>query len=51
VDLCIPEDRETIRHEILARGGRLVYPAILVDDRVVINGFQTDKIREAIGIE
>jgi glutaredoxin-like protein NrdH len=51
VDLCTPEDRETIRHEILARGGRLVYPAILVDDRVVINGFQTDKIREAIGIE
>ena len=51
VDLCTPEDRETIRREILARGGSLVYPVIIVDDRIVINGFRTDKIREAVGIE
>ena len=50
VDLCTLEDRETIRREILSRGGRLVYPVIIVDDRVLINGFRTDKIREAVGI-
>ena len=51
VDLCSPEDRETIRHEIQNRGGRLMYPVIIVDDRIVIDGFRTEKIREAIGIE
>jgi len=50
IDLCSREDREKIRSDILSRGGRLSYPTIIVDDRILITGFQEDKIREALEI-
>jgi len=50
VDQCSDSDKEKIRTEITARGGRLSYPAVIVDDRKIINGFQKDDILEAIGI-
>jgi glutaredoxin len=50
VDRCGKEERERIRSDILGRGGRLSYPAIIVDDKTLINGFREEKIREALEI-
>ena len=50
VDLSSREDRETIRKEILKRGGKLTYPAIIIDDKAVINGFRKDEIKETLEI-
>ncbi|MEM3578346.1 MAG: glutaredoxin family protein [Candidatus Bathyarchaeia archaeon] len=50
VDLCGEEDKEKIRKDILSRGGSLSYPAIIIDDKILINGFRKDKIKEALGI-
>lgn len=50
VDLCSREDREKVRSEILNRGGRLSYPTIIVDDEILITGFQEDRIREVLKI-
>jgi glutaredoxin-like protein NrdH len=50
VDLCNREDREKIRRDILRRGGRLSYPTIIVDDKIMITDFQESKIREALEI-
>ncbi|MEM2106028.1 MAG: glutaredoxin family protein [Candidatus Bathyarchaeia archaeon] len=50
VDLCSEEDKEKVRKDILSRGGSLSYPAIIIDDKILINGFRKDKIKEALGI-
>ncbi len=50
VDLCSKEEREKIRSDILSRGGRLSFPTIIVDDRILITGFQEDKIRGALEV-
>jgi glutaredoxin-like protein NrdH len=48
VDLCEEEDKQKIREQIQSKGGPLSYPTIIVDDNVLITGFRTDKIREAL---
>jgi glutaredoxin-like protein NrdH len=50
VDLCEEEDKQKIREHIQSKGGPLSYPTIIVDDNVLITGFRTDKIREALGL-
>lgn len=50
VDLCNSEEREKIRSEILKRGGRLSYPAIVIDEKMLINGFSKDRIKENLEI-
>jgi glutaredoxin-like protein NrdH len=50
VDLGSNEDRREIMNDILQRGGRLSYPTIIIDGRVLINGFQEDKLKEALGL-
>jgi len=50
IDLCSREDREKIREDILNRGGRLSYPTIVIDNRILITGFQEHKIRETLEI-
>jgi glutaredoxin len=50
VDLCNDEDKEKIRQHILKKGGHLSYPAIIIDDKILINGFRKDKIVEALEI-
>jgi glutaredoxin len=50
VDLCSPEDRENIIIEILGRGGAPRFPTIIVDDKVLITGFEEEKIKEALEI-
>lgn len=50
IDQCNVEDRSKIKNDILARGGQLVYPIIIIDDKILINNFRIDKIRDALGI-
>ena len=50
VDHCSREDREEIRRHILEKGGRLSYPAIIIDNKLVVNGVHEDKIIEALEI-
>ena len=50
VDLCTPFDRQKIKEEILNRGGRLSYPTLIIDDRVLITGFQEDQVRKTLEI-
>ncbi len=48
VDLCSTEDREKIKKDILDRGGRLSYPVLVIDDKILINGLHEDKIKDAL---
>ena len=48
VDLVEGKDKEKVKKEILDKGGSLSYPAIIVDDKILINGFRKDKIKEAL---
>jgi len=50
IDLCSKEDREKIRETILSRGGRLSYPTVIVDDRILITGFNEGQLREVLEI-
>jgi len=50
IDLCSKDDRDKIREAILSRGGRLSYPTVIVDDRVLITGFNEGQLREALEI-
>jgi len=50
VDLCNGKDREKVRKDILNRGGSLSYPTVIIDDKILINGFRKDKIKEALEI-
>ena len=50
VDLCSDKDRQAIRKDIEKRGGEPNYPIIIVDDKILINGFRKDKINEALSL-
>lgn len=50
IDLCSQEDRQKIREDIQNRGGRLTYPTIIIDDKILVTGLREDKLREALGI-
>lgn len=50
VDLCSDKERQTIRNDIVKRGGEPNYPIIIVDDKVMINGFRKDRINEALNL-
>ncbi|UCH38042.1 MAG: glutaredoxin [Candidatus Bathyarchaeota archaeon] len=51
IDLATPEDQETIRRDILRRGGQLIYPTIIINDTLVINHFNVVALRKALEIE
>jgi glutaredoxin-like protein NrdH len=48
IDLCKEADREKIREDIRKRGGEIVFPTMIVDDKILITGFLTDKIKEVL---
>ena len=50
VDLADEKDKEKIHETIQNMGGMLSYPTIIVDDKVVINGFRKDKLTEVLEI-
>ncbi|MGB9853763.1 MAG: glutaredoxin family protein [Candidatus Bathyarchaeales archaeon] len=50
VDLCSDKEKENIKKEILSKGGSLSYPAIIIDNKILIIGFRKDKLKEALGL-
>jgi glutaredoxin-like protein NrdH len=50
VDLCDEMDRNKIQNDIKRRGGRPVYPTIIIDDDILITGFDENRIKEALRI-
>ncbi len=48
VDLCEEKEKEEIRKDIIDKGGSLSYPAIIVDDNILITGFRKDKLKESL---
>jgi len=50
VDLCNEKDRKEIRGDILKRGGEFKYPAMIIDDEILITGFLKDEIEKALEI-
>jgi glutaredoxin len=50
VDFSNDEDKEKIRKDILERKGDLSYPAIIIDGKILINGFRKDKLKEILEI-
>ena len=50
VDLSSDEDHEKIEKDITKRGGELVYPTIIVDDKILITGYKVDKISGVLGL-
>ncbi|MDH7509193.1 MAG: glutaredoxin family protein [Methanomassiliicoccales archaeon] len=50
VDLCGKEDREKIKKEISKKGGSFSFPTIIVDDKVLIEGFREDKLKDVLGL-
>jgi glutaredoxin len=50
VDHCNEEDLKNIKNDILSRGGSLSYPALIIDEKILITGFRKDKISEVLGL-
>jgi glutaredoxin len=50
VDHCNEEDLKNIKNAILSRGGNLSYPALIIDEKILITGFRKDKISEVLGL-
>jgi len=50
VDFCNEEDMNKIRKHILNLGGKLTYPVIIIDDKILINGFRREQIKEVLGL-
>ncbi|WP_455365054.1 glutaredoxin family protein [[Eubacterium] cellulosolvens] len=48
VDQCSEEEYKVVRQDILNRGGNLSFPTIIIDDKILITGFQKDKIKKAL---
>ena len=49
VDLLNSENKEKIRKEVEKWNPRCSYPTMVINDKVVIVGFKTDEIKEALG--
>jgi glutaredoxin-like protein NrdH len=50
VDLLEDNDKRQAHVAITSKGGVLSYPTVIVDDKVLITGFQKNKLQEALGI-
>ena len=50
VDQCDKVDRAKVHNDIKNRGGDLTYPTLIVDNKILINGFHKDKIKKALEI-
>jgi len=50
VDLCNDEDYEKIEDDLVSRGGRFSFPAIIIDGKILINGFKESEIRKSLEI-
>ena len=50
VDVCSWEDRNKIRQDIQSRGGRLAYPTLIIDNKMLLTGAPPEKLKEVLEI-
>ena len=50
IDLSSWEDRHKIREDIQNRGGQLLYPTLIVDNKLLLTNPSPDKLREVLEI-
>ncbi|MCJ7721570.1 glutaredoxin family protein [Candidatus Bathyarchaeota archaeon] len=50
VDVCNWEDKNKIMQDIKSRGGRLAYPTLIIDNKILLTGASPDKLREVLEI-
>jgi glutaredoxin len=50
VDFCNKEDMKKIRKHILNLAGKFTYPTTIIDDKILINGFRKERIKEVLEI-
>ncbi len=50
VDQCDWKEREAAQDDMLARGGDLSFPFIIVDEKTLIQGFNEKKIAEVLDL-
>ncbi len=50
IDLCSNEDKEKIRADITRRGGRLLYPTMIINDEILLTNPTEKELREALGL-
>ena len=48
IDTCNSEDKNKSMNDILNRGGRLAYPTIIVDNKLLLTGPTPEKLREVL---
>jgi len=48
IDLCNDEDKEKIKNDIRTRGGPLVYPTLIIDNKILLTGAPQDKLKEIL---
>ncbi|NMB76544.1 MAG: glutaredoxin family protein [Myxococcales bacterium] len=50
VDLLTGPDKERVTNEVVRFNPRRSYPTVVIDDKVVIVGFDEERLREALGL-
>ncbi len=50
VDLLEGAEKERAREEVAQHNPRKSYPTIVIDDQVVVVGFDVDRLKEALGL-
>ena len=50
IDLVTNEDRRKIRLDIQSRGGRLLFPTLIIDDKLLLTNPPEGKVREVLEV-
>ena len=50
IDLVTNEDRHKIRLDIQSRGGRLLFPTLIIDDKLLLTNPPESKVREVLEV-
>ena len=50
VDLCNQKDKQEIQSDILKRKSNFAFPKIIIDDNILITGFNEDNIKKNLDL-
>ena len=48
IDLSSREDKKEVTKDILGRKGRLAYPTVIIDDKILLTGPSREELKEAL---
>lgn len=48
IDLCSREDKKEVTKDILSRKGRLSYPTVIIDNKILLTGPSRERLREVL---